>query len=257
MMRKSLRIEGLVLKRILFVCLVVAVAGGYALLSAGKSNEDAACGLGPPPGSAAYAQFEARQAAEVERSGFLTVCESNLARYDIASELRPLARVLLGLDFAPVALAGTPFTSFTNTGALAESAGSVKSRLYRSFRRPDGRTVTLFEHDMSANGISSFRNAKDEPERVNGLPARLVVMQARTGKAISVISWTEGRRYYELWLDANVTLDRTRSQLLALAASLPKSVPARLHEPEPSPMTLGPDGQPQFSAPPAMIQIAK
>ena len=256
-MRKSPRTEGRMGKRILLACLVVAVAGGYALLSAGKSTEEAACGLGPPPGSAAFAEFEARQAAEVERTGYLTVCESNLARYDVASELRPLAWALIGLDFKPVELAGTPFKSFANAGALAEDVDRVKSRLYRSFRMPDGHTVTLFEHDMSANGISSFRNPKDEPERVNGLPARLVVMQARTGKAVSLISWTEGRRYYELWMDANVSLDGTRPQLFALAASLPKSVPARLHEPELRSPTLGPDGMPQFPAPPAMIQIGK
>jgi hypothetical protein len=62
-------------------------------------------------------------------------------------------------------------------GGRAESVGDVPSRLYRGFRMPDGHRVTLFEHDMSADGSRSWRDPKDEPERINGVPARLVVME--------------------------------------------------------------------------------
>ena len=61
--------------------------------------------------------------------------------------------------------------------------------------------VTLFEHDMSADGSRSWRDPKDEPERINGMPARLVVMEAASGKAVSLLSWFEGRRGYQLWVD--------------------------------------------------------
>jgi hypothetical protein len=108
---------------------------------------------------------------------------------------------------------------------------------------------------MSADGSQSARAPKDEPERINGLPARLVVMQAGAGKAVSFLSWREGRRYYELWIDANVVLEKTRPQLFMLAASLPKSVPARPHEPDLIPIRLGPDGMPIMPEPPATIQM--
>jgi hypothetical protein len=106
---------------------------------------------------------------------------------------------------------------------------------------------------MSADGIHSFRNPKDEPERVNDSPARLVVMQAPNGQAMSVISWIEGRRSDELWLDANVVLENKRPQFIALAATLPKSVPARRQEPDFKPITLGADGMPVIPTPPATI----
>jgi hypothetical protein len=92
---------------------------------------------------------------------------------------------------------------------------------------PDGHTVTLFEDDLSADGLRMYRDPKDEPERVNGFPARLVILQAPNGKAMSIISWVEHQRSYELWLDANVILEKKKPALLALAASLPKSIPAR------------------------------
>jgi hypothetical protein len=213
--------------RLLVFGLVAAVACGYVALSPAKASGDITCGLGPPPGSSDFATFEARQAAEVRRVGYEMVCEANLARFDIGSDLRPLAAVVSKLDFQPVDLTGTPFNAFSSIGALAEEVSGVKSRLYRSFRMPDGHTVTLFEDDLSADGLRMYRDPKDEPERVNGFPARLVTLQAPNGKAMSVISWVEHQRSYELWLDANVILEKKKPALLALAASLPKSVPAR------------------------------
>jgi hypothetical protein len=237
------------LDRRVFAGIAAVTVFGYAILSSAGPVLDESCGLGVPPGSPDFAEFEARQAAQAERNGFLQVCESNLARYEIAAGLKPLGQVMAGLAFGPVELAGTPFAKLTSLGGMAESVTNVKSRLYRSFRLSNGRTVTLFEQDMSADGSQSYRNPKDEPERINGLPARLVVMQASSGKAVSNLSWKEGRRSYELWMDANVTLEHLRPQLFALAASLPASVPARLHEPELSPFVLGPDGFPHDSFP--------
>jgi hypothetical protein len=237
-----------------FIGIAAVTVLGYAMLSGAGAVPDVACGLGLPPDSPGFAEFEARKAAEAERNGFLRVCESDLARYEIAAGLKPLDQVMPRLAFGPVALAGTPFAALASLGGMAEAGGSIKSRLYRSFRLANGRTVTLFEHDMSADGSQSYRNPKDEPERINGLPARLVVMQASSGKAVSTLSWKEGRRNYELWMDANVTLEHLRPQLFALAASLPPSVPARSHEPELSPFTVGPDGMPQLPPPPQTLR---
>jgi hypothetical protein len=208
-----------------------SVLAGFVLvgacLSASAAQAAPACGLGPPPDSPGFAEARARERAEVARNGYLRVCDANLARYDVSGQLRPLAAATQGLAFRPVALVGTPFAGFTTVGAMPESVGATASRLYRVFRMGDGHLLTLFEHDMSADGSSMQRAPADEPERINGLPARLVVLQGESGKAVSVLSWLEGRRYYELWLDANVALTHARPQLLALAASLPKSVPAK------------------------------
>jgi hypothetical protein len=186
---------------------------------------DASCVLGPPPGSAGFAEHEARQAAELERNGFLLVCDAVIARYDIASRLKP---AMPRLAFRPVALAGTPFAHYQDMGKLAEQVGGIPSRLYRGFRTPEGHLLTLFEHDMSADGSQMSRAPRDEPERIRGMPARLVSFETRSGKAVSVLSWLEGRRYYELWIDANAARQRLQPHLIALAATLPDAVPSPL-----------------------------
>jgi hypothetical protein len=208
--------------------LLTAATVAGACLFASTAWAAPACGLGPPPGSPGFAEAQAREAAQLAREGFQRVCDADLRRFDGATYgLRPLAAAIHGLAFRPLDVRGTPLAGYTLVGAAPESVGSVASRLYRVFRMPDGRLLTLFEHDMSADGSSMQRDPADEPERINGLPARLIVLQGESGKAVSVLSWLEGRRYLELWLDANVVLTHTRPQLMALAASLPKSVPAK------------------------------
>jgi hypothetical protein len=228
----------------------VAVIGliGYAMLSERVAAADPRCGLGPPPGTPAFTEEQRRQEQEVERQGYLSVCEANLERYDITPQLKPLAEVSAGLAFQPVDLAQTPFATFESLGGMQETVGDVRSRFYRSFRTANGRTLTLFEHDMSADGVQMYRDPKLEPERINGLPARLVVLQAGK-RAVSVLSWTEGRRAYELWLDVNVVLEHQRQPFFDLAAALPKSIPARPNEPQRPPMKIGPDGMPIIEMP--------
>ena len=200
------------------------------------------CGLGLPPGAPRFAAAEAQQALEVKKNGYLKVCDANLERYRIT--FRPLASAIANLAFRPVDLSRTPFVHFAGLGGLTEVDNKERSRLYRGFRTPEGHTVTLFEHDMSVDGSSIWRDPGDEPERINGLPARLAVFQASAGKAISHLSWVERRRAYELWIDANVAGTPLRERLLALAASLPLSVPACPRELPPKPMRLGANGFP-------------
>lgn len=188
------------------------------------------CGLGLPPGSPGFAEGEARAEAEARMYGFLRVCDANLSRYDIS--FSSLESAMLGLAFEPVQLSQTGFSQFRSLGAQAEVVDEIRSRLYRGFRMPDGHTVTLLEHDMSADGAHSSRDPNDELERINGLPARLVILQSSSGKAISHLSWTEGRRNYELWIDANVARHPLRVTLFALAASLPAAIVAFPNEPE-------------------------
>jgi len=136
----------------------------------------------------------------------------------------------------------------------------VPSRLYRGFRLPDGHVLTLSEQDMSADGSSTWRDPKDEPERINGLPARLTVLEAPSGSAVSHLSWVEGRRYYELWVDANVErepLRPLRNELFALAESLPRSVPACPHEPPPKQFKFDKNGRRIEEPPPASLTVAQ
>jgi hypothetical protein len=234
-----------------------ALATGFAALFLGCANfaeaapgSEPACGFGPPPGAPGFAEAQARREADMRQLGYERVCESMLSRYDIA--FKDARRVMDSLAFPPVDLAATPFARFQSVGALSESMNHIASRLYRGFRMPGGQVLVLFEHDMSADDTSMSRDPKFEPERINGLPARLVVLQAPSGKAVSSLTWREGRRFYELTINANVARGPLRSELFALAASLPKSRPACPNRPERKPPKLGPDGFPELDMPPMM-----
>jgi len=241
---------------------LIEVGGALVLLaflaaaptSANPAEASASCGLGLPPDHPGFAEAELRKAAEFKNNGFIQVCEANLERFYIS--FRPKALVEARLAFEPVNLEGTPFAQFDHLGSLPESVGDKRSRLYRGFRLPNGRTLTLFEHDMSADGSRIWRDPNYQAEWVNGLPAHLSVFQAPSGKAISHLSWTEGRRNYELWIDANVSGTPLRDQLFFLAASLPRSVSACPNEPPVKPLEMGADGFPLDDAP-AVLTIAE
>lgn len=223
------------------------IAGMAALTMAARAMQGvepagaAACGLGLPPDAPGFAQQKAERAAEERKNGSLRVCEADLERYSVT--FLPLAAATLGLDFEPVDLRKTPFARLHSLGARAERVSGVDSRLYRGFRTAEGHTLTLFEHDMSADGSRMRRDPEDEPERLNGLPARLVVLQADSGRAVSFLSWRQGRRYYELWIETNAARDPMRARLFELAASLPLAVPA-CPEDSPKGAASGPGGSP-------------
>jgi hypothetical protein len=234
--------------------LVLVAFLAAALTRADPGAASVSCGLGLPPDHPGFAEAELRKAAEFKNNGFIQVCEANLERFHISFRQKALAEARLA--FEPVDLARTPFAQFDRLGSLAESVGDTRSRLYRGFRLPSGRTLTLFEHDMSADGSRIWRDPNYQAERVNGLPAHLGVFQAPSGKAISHLSWTEGRRNYELWIDANVSGTPLRDQLFSLAASLPRSVPACPNEPPVKPLEMGADGFPLDDAP-AVLTVSE
>lgn len=242
-------------RRLGFGILAAAFALYPALALAGPaSTATLSCGLGLPPGAPGHAEAEARLAREAEQNGYRRVCDGNLDRFRIA--FRPPATTMADLPFQPVDLSATPFARFVSLGAALDRGNTARSRLYRGFRTPEGHTVTLLEHDLSVDGTSLARAPRDEPERINGLPARLSVFQTPAGKAISHLSWLERRRFYELWIDANVAGTPLRGQLFALAAALPPSVPGCPNEVPPKPPRLGADGFPVFehSLPKVMTQ---
>jgi hypothetical protein len=188
---------------------------------------------------------------ETRRNGFERVCEGDLARFDIS--LKSIKKATRDLAFTPVDLTHTPFAQFESVGGLAEYMGDVPAILYRGFRLPDGHTLILYEHDMSADGVTTWRNPKDEPERINGMAARLVVKEDPLGSAVSHLSWVEGRRDYQLWIDANLVRKPLREQLFALAASLPHSVPACPNEPPPKQWKFDKNGRRIEEPPPAVL----
>jgi hypothetical protein len=153
--------------------------------------------LGPPPTSQAYAAHKAQVMETLARVGYVVVRPGDLERYDIGAKLRPLPEALEGLPFLPLELAGTPLGSLPSLGGMTEDVGNFRSHLYRSFRMRDGHVLTLFEHDMSVEGADRWRDPKDEPDKVGTSPARLMVMQVPNGKAISSLSWVEGRRFLD------------------------------------------------------------
>jgi hypothetical protein len=212
------------------------------------------CGLGSPPGAPGFIEAKTRLALEEKKNGYLTVCDANLDRYHIS--FRPSAPTLANLPFHPVDLSHTQFAQFEPLGAMIEPDNAPRLRLYRGFRTPAGHTVTLFEQDMSVDGTSTWRDPQDEPERINGLPARLSIYHTPSGHAISHLSWIERRRAYELWIDTSVTDPALRKQLFSLAASLPASSPACPNEIPPKPVRIGPDGFPADEPMPMTITQA-
>jgi hypothetical protein len=219
-------------QRVLAAVGIVTVLGcayvGYRVADMVQCSED-------------HARNAAAREALSQKNGYRMMCRGDLSRYDIS--LRSLEKATRKLAFTPLDLTHTPFAQLEIIGALAEHMWDVPSVLYRGFRLPDGHTMILYEHDLSADGTSTWRDPKDEPERIKGMPARLVVMEEPSGKAVSILNWVEGRRDIQLWIDANVVRQPLREQLFALAASLPKSVPACPNEPPPAVMT-----QEQFDA---------
>lgn len=227
-----------------------------ALAQAGAaSGSTVSCGLGLPPDAPAYAAAQQRIASDSRERGYQTVCDADLDRFRIT--FQPAREVLASLAFQPADLSATPFARFTVLGAMMERDNTPRSRVYRGFRMPGGRTVTLFEHDMSVDGSSSWRNPEDEPERVNGLPARLIVLRTPAGDAISHLSWVEHRRSYELWIDASVVDSPLRDQLFAMAASLPRSIAGCPNETRPGPVRLDANGFPAVAPAPATLSHAE
>ena len=185
------------------------------------------CGLGPPPGAPNYAEHERKQAKQRTELGYLLVCEDNLRRYDYLARAKRLEDVLPRLAFKPVSLDATPLSQLKAAGGFADYFGDGRAAgIHRTFKAPTGRIIDLLEWDMSVSGGSVMSQQSLQTERVNDSPAQLTVVQTKSGKAVSILSWVEGRRYYELSIDMNVKATGM-SDFIQLARSIPRSVPAK------------------------------
>ena len=190
----------------------------------------ASCASGALPGSASVVP-DAMEEQQRVALGYTLVCDENLRRYDLVAAAQPLAGVIARLAFKPVALEDTPFSEFELVGGVSDLPGGTgASALHRIFRTATGRVIDLREWDLSVLGGEVFSKRELQTQQVNGAPAQLLVAQASSGRAVSVLSWVEGRRRYELSMDANVIAAPPSPTLQELAASLPKSVPTKAGE---------------------------
>lgn len=223
----------------------------FTAISADLSRHASKCGLGPPPNSPEFENYNAKQQLEMKTRGYVLVCDGDLQRFDLRSKVSLLEKVIPKLAFKPVDLTATPFSKLALLGGLTDRpvSGKGASALYRAFKTESDQTVYLMEWDMSVGGGDVFWKPEDEPERINGVPARLDVLQTTSGKTISLFTWVEGRRFYELWIDANVRQGSGPHPFFKLAASIPKSEPARIDEPIRQPFIVGPDGLPKSTFP--------
>ena len=186
------------------------------------------CGLGPPPGSPGFAELEQLQEQQRAALGYSLVCDENLRRYDHVAAAQPLPLVMARLAFQPVALENTPFREFEMVGGVPDlPAEAGASALHRIFRTAAGQVIDLREWDLSVLSAEVFSKRELQTQQVNGAPAQLLVVQAPSGRAVSLLAWVEGRRRYELSIDTNVVAAPPSPTLQALAASLPKSVAAK------------------------------
>ncbi|MES2297523.1 MAG: hypothetical protein V4582_10795 [Pseudomonadota bacterium] len=229
-----------------------AVLASVLPFASARAEEPVFCGLGPPPGTPAYAQYEDQQAKQRAALGYVQVCAEDLQRYDYLAPAQQPNRPALPLAFKPVALEGTPFAKFQLVRSSVDFEGEGGAAgLHRTFRTPQGTVIDLLERDLSVGGAGVYVAAELQTEKVNGIPAQLTVVQAPTKQAVSILLWIEGRRFYELSTNENVKLKARTPTLQQLAASLPKSVPANAHEAEPDLSKLPPAPSGTHAEPPA------
>jgi hypothetical protein len=186
------------------------------------------CGRGPPPGAAGFQAFNDARKAQRERLGYDLVCEDLVRSMEHEVErARAYADILPGLGFKPLDLSGTPFAAYRLLGAASEifSDGRFAS-LHRYFQAPGGELVDLFEWDLSLGGAVYVDPAR-QTERIGERRGQLTVLQSKTGRALSNLSWAQNNRRIELRVNRNVATGPGRAALIRLAESLPPAIPAR------------------------------
>jgi hypothetical protein len=220
---------------------VSACGGGRGgSIGSGAASDQVSCGLGPPPGSPQFEEHEQLQDRQRASLGYVLLCSESLGRFDYAARVEPLDKATAHLAFTPVSLGATPFAALEALGGWQDYFGSPDGAagLHRTFRTPQGYIVDLREWDMSVGGGQVMVRADLQTEQVNGNLAQLTVVQAPSGKAVSLLLWVEGRRSYELSTNANVKTTDVSPTIFELATAIPKSVPARLDESEPPLLVL-------------------
>jgi hypothetical protein len=205
------------------------------------------CGLGPSPDSPDFFSYNEERERIRTRLGYEPVCDQYVRTLPPPYSLEPLEGVVGKLPFRPIPLNGTPFAAYHLLGArpdvIMDNRGARALRRY--FAGPSGEFLELFEWDQSLGGSSYVLDPKRQSERVKGLPALLTIVQSKSGKALSLLSWEENMRHIELSINRNVRLDGY-AQFMRLAESMPAPTPARPDAPIPKvvlPPPFGPGAE--------------
>lgn len=208
------------------------------------------CSSRPYPGQPGFAEWQRERDRQRAQTGYDRVCVRGLDWFDAhVGRARPMDVVMGRLAFEPVALESTPFRNFRLLGGVADRpvARLGASALRRVFRSPAGRVIQLEEWDMSLGG-SVYRRPDLLTQRVNGAPAQLTILRTDAGRAVSRLSWIEGRRLFDLSIDEDVGSPDRKSAFLSLAESIPRSLPAGTRTPPDRSEPVLP-GEPSFNPP--------
>ncbi|MBA3505819.1 MAG: hypothetical protein H0T80_08590 [Betaproteobacteria bacterium] len=215
--------------------LLVLPIGSVGQTGIAIASDEEFCGLGPAPDSPEFAASLARRDAQRSLLGYEKVCDQNLGRFDLQRDARPSDSVLSKLAFIPVNLVSTPWARYQPIGAIAEGRGTQElNAVTRLFRRDDGLIVSLFEWDLSIDGGGTAASFRPPDLIVNGWPGYRSILQSKSGKAYSILSWQGATRKFELVLNANVKLLGEETAFITLAESIPSGIPSGTKQPAPT-----------------------
>lgn len=155
------------------------------------------------------------------KKGYKEVSEEEVQELKRAlTRVRPINTVFNVLTFEPASTEHTPFEQLKLEGAYHSGAnvGEKWTTVSRVFTMPDGAIVEITEDDLLNSrrmAIYTYVN-----ENINGFPAVFVAIQAPSGKALSLLSWTTQKKYYDLKMEGNVINNGQKEFFLGLARSI-------------------------------------
>ena len=201
-------------------CVVVAIALCGAASPAFSATE-IFCGMGPPPGTATFAQYNSRQETQRVSLGYVLVCEATLDRFRFSDHARPQVQSRRKVAFVTTDLSNTIFSALESIGVISDhfsDAGALSLR--QVFKTRDGSTVSAFEWDMAAAGGSVRWPSEGEKISVLGNAARRTTLRTTSGKTYSSLAWTAGGRYLEVSMSSDFIREDENQLLLGFAEAL-------------------------------------
>ena len=206
-----------------------------AIVPVSAANFDERCGLGPSPDSPDFKAYHEERESIRAQLGYEFVCDQYILTIGASSyRLESLEKVQSKLAFQPVQLGGTLFASYTELGARPYIVGNSHGAgaLHRYFAGNSGEVLELFEFDTSLGGGVQVLDQKRQTEQVKGQRAMLTILESKSGKAFSILTWVENRRHIELSINRNVR-KTGYAEFMQLAESMPAPIPALPNAPKP------------------------
>ncbi len=189
------------------------------------------CGYESPPATAGFVLEYNRVEKQKASLGYVRACEAVLQRYDLEKIATSWDEMLPTLGFAPTDLSRTPFAKFELLGGVLDATiprfGDLEKTDHatRVFKMPNGKIVSLEEHDLSIMG-GGWSTVYGPPDvMVKGWPAYWSILQAKSGKTYSILSWMGKTRLFNLTINANLKLTGGQADFLRLAESVPPGIP--------------------------------